>query len=77
MQDLGVPGWIAMENTESFFSDILKTEVWTVLRKFKHWACLNDGRMPTAIFLHYFCFLTIQFRWKEGRFMAGLAYAVQ
>jgi len=77
VQDLGVPGWIATEGTESFFSDVLKTEAWSVLRKFEHWACSSDKCMPPAIFTLYFCFLTIKFRRTEGRFMAGLAYTMQ
>ncbi|KAF8344810.1 hypothetical protein F5887DRAFT_858589, partial [Amanita rubescens] len=48
VQDLGVPGWIATENTESFFSDVLKTEAWTVLRKFEHWACSYDKQGKKA-----------------------------
>ena len=36
--DKGIPGWIATDGAESFFSDILKVDAWSVLRKFELWA---------------------------------------
>ncbi|KAF8328053.1 hypothetical protein F5887DRAFT_898053 [Amanita rubescens] len=42
VDDRGIPGWTATENTEAFFSDVLKIEAWNLLRKFEQWACAND-----------------------------------
>ena len=57
MDDRGIPGWTATENTEKFFSDVLKIEAWNLLRKFEQWACANDRGGPTSFVL--FAMLTV------------------
>ncbi|KAF8335256.1 hypothetical protein F5887DRAFT_829706, partial [Amanita rubescens] len=39
VRDSGIPGWIATANTESFFTEVLKIDAWSLLRQFENWAC--------------------------------------
>ncbi|KAF8346292.1 hypothetical protein F5887DRAFT_1182188, partial [Amanita rubescens] len=51
IDDQTIPGWVATGESASFFLDVLKVDVWDVLRKYEEWVCSKDqGKTKTDTF---------------------------
>ncbi|KAM6488896.1 hypothetical protein JOM56_001311 [Amanita muscaria] len=46
IDDQSIPGWIATGESGSFFIDVLKQDVWDVVRKYEQWVCSRDQTAP-------------------------------
>ncbi|KAF8331782.1 hypothetical protein F5887DRAFT_894829 [Amanita rubescens] len=42
IDDQTIPGWAATGESASFFLDVLRVDVWDVLRKYEQWVCSKD-----------------------------------
>jgi hypothetical protein len=49
IDDQTIPGWVATGESASFFLDVLKVDVWDVLRKYEQWVCSKDQSESTAL----------------------------
>lgn len=44
VHDLGIPGWAASVDATLFIQDVLKMDIWDLLKKFELWAVTRDSR---------------------------------
>ena len=49
IDDQTIPGWAAMGESAFFFLDVLKMDVWDILRKYKQWVCSKDQSVSAAL----------------------------
>ncbi len=44
VHDIGIPGWAASPDVTLFIREVLKMDVWDLLKKFELWAVTKESR---------------------------------